>query len=163
MKAIQGNYAEIEMGKLAQQNGRSDNVKNFGQTLAEDHLAANQKAFDAAKSMGVTPPDGPNAKQKAESETMAKVSGAQTPMQLESMPKHILMYCRSTWRSPSRWVPGSPQAGRVRSRPRGQSPAGAQRAFSSNCDGSECGLHLGQGMPAALQRRACTLSHGMSG
>jgi putative membrane protein len=77
MKAIQGNYAEIEMGKLAQQNGGSDNAKNFGQTLAEDHLAANQKAVDAAKSMGVTPPDGPNAKQKAESETMSKVSGAQ--------------------------------------------------------------------------------------
>jgi putative membrane protein len=77
MKAIQGNYAEIEMGKLAQQNGRSDDVKNFGQTLAEDHLAANQKAFDVAKSMGVTPPNGPNAKQKAESEKMSKVSGAQ--------------------------------------------------------------------------------------
>jgi putative membrane protein len=76
-KAIQGNYAEIEMGKLAQQNGRSDNVKNFGQMLAEDHLAANQKAVDAAKSMGVTPPDGPNAKQKADYEMMSKMSGAQ--------------------------------------------------------------------------------------
>jgi putative membrane protein len=76
-KAIQGNYAEIEMGKLAQQNGRSDNVKNFGQTLAEDHLAANQKAFDAAKLMGVALPDGPTAKQKADYGSMSKMSGAQ--------------------------------------------------------------------------------------
>ena len=76
-KAIQGNYAEIEMGKLAQQNGRSDNVKSFGQMLADDHLAANQKAVDAAQSMGVTPPDGPDAKQKADHQAMSKMSGAQ--------------------------------------------------------------------------------------
>src|SRR4051795_3029493 len=71
-KAIQGNYAEVEMGKLAQQNGQSDNVKNFGQMLQADHAAANEKAIDAAKSMGVTPPDGPNAKQKADYEKMSK-------------------------------------------------------------------------------------------
>ncbi|KRR14864.1 hypothetical protein CQ12_28800 [Bradyrhizobium jicamae] len=74
-KAIEGNYAEVEMGKLAQQNGQSDNVKKFGQMLQADHTAANEKAIDAAKSMGVTPPDGPNAKQKADYEKMSKMSG----------------------------------------------------------------------------------------
>ena len=59
-KAIEGNFAEAEMGKLAQQNAQDDNVKKYGQTLTDDHSAANQKAMDAAKSMGVTPPDGPN-------------------------------------------------------------------------------------------------------
>jgi putative membrane protein len=63
-KAIEGNFAEVEMGKLAQQNGQNDNVKKFGQTLIDDRSAANQKAMDAARSMGVTPPDGPNAKQR---------------------------------------------------------------------------------------------------
>jgi len=76
-KAIQGNYAEVEMGKLAQQNGQSDNVKNFGQILQTDHTAANEKAIDAAKSIGVTPPDGPNAKQKADYDKMSKISGPQ--------------------------------------------------------------------------------------
>ena len=76
-KAIEGNYAEVEMGKLAQQNGQSDNVKNFGQMLQTDHTAANEKAIDAAKSMGVTPPDGPNAKQKADYDKMSKISGPQ--------------------------------------------------------------------------------------
>jgi putative membrane protein len=76
-KAIQGNFAEIEMGKLAQQNGQNENVKKFGQMLNDDHSAANQKAIDAAKSMGMTPPDGPNAKQKAEYDKMSKMSGAQ--------------------------------------------------------------------------------------
>src|SRR5436190_3138361 len=76
-KAIEGNFAEVEMGKLAQQNGQSEDVKKFGQMLSDDHSAANQKAIDAAKSMGVTPPDGPNAKQKADYEKMSKMSGPQ--------------------------------------------------------------------------------------
>ena len=73
-KAIEGNFAEVDMGKLAQQNGQTDDVKKFGQTLVDDHSAANQKAMDAAKSLGVTPPDGPNAKQKAEYDKMSKMS-----------------------------------------------------------------------------------------
>ena len=76
-KAIEGNFAEVEMGKLAQQKGQSENVKKFGQTLIDDHSAANQKAVDAAKSMGVTPPDGPNSKQKADYVKMSKMSGTQ--------------------------------------------------------------------------------------
>jgi putative membrane protein len=75
-KAIEGNYAEVEMGKLAQQNGQSEDVKKFGQVLTDDHTAANQKAMDAAKQLGVTPPDGPNAKQKSDYDTMAKMTGA---------------------------------------------------------------------------------------
>jgi putative membrane protein len=74
--AIEGNYAEVQMGQLAQQKGQSDDVKKFGQMLSDDHSAANQKAIDAAKSMGVTPPDGPNAKQKAEYEKLQKMTGA---------------------------------------------------------------------------------------
>lgn len=74
-KAIEGNLAEIEMGKLAQQKGQNDSVKQYGQMLSEDHSAANQKALDAAKSMGVSPPDGPNAKQKADYDQMAKMAG----------------------------------------------------------------------------------------
>ena len=54
------------MGKLAQQNGQSPDVKKYGQMLTDDHSAANQKAMDAAKSLGMTPPNGPSAKQKAE-------------------------------------------------------------------------------------------------
>ena len=75
-KAIEGNYAEVEMGKLAQQNGENPDVKKFGQMLSDDHSAANQKAIEAAKSLGVTPPNGPSAKQKAEYEKMSKMTGA---------------------------------------------------------------------------------------
>jgi putative membrane protein len=76
-KAIEGNFAETQMGQLAQQQGQSDEVKRFGQTLADDHSAANQKAMDAAKSLSVPAPDGPNAKQKADYAKMSKLTGAQ--------------------------------------------------------------------------------------
>jgi putative membrane protein len=76
-EAIQGNYAEVEMGKLAQQKGQSEGVKSFGKMLETDHSAANQKAMAAAKQMGMTPPTGPNDKQKADHDKMAKMSGAE--------------------------------------------------------------------------------------
>ena len=75
-EAIQGNYAEVEMGKLAQQKGQSDAVKSYGQMLVTDHSAANEKAIAAAKDMGMTPPTGPSSKQKADHDKMAKMSGA---------------------------------------------------------------------------------------
>ena len=64
-KAIQGNYAEVEMGKLAQQNGQSENAKNFGQMQMRGHR------------VGVTPPDGPIAKQTADYEKVSTMSGPQ--------------------------------------------------------------------------------------
>jgi putative membrane protein len=76
-KAIEGNFAEVEMGKLAQSNGQSQEVKSFGNMLVTDHSAANDKAMAAAKSLSVTPPTGPNAKQKADHDKMAKMKGAE--------------------------------------------------------------------------------------
>lgn len=62
--AIEGNYAEINVGKLAQEKGKSDAVKQFGQTLVTDHTAANEKAIAAAKEIGVTPPSGSSVMEK---------------------------------------------------------------------------------------------------
>ncbi|UFW88442.1 DUF4142 domain-containing protein [Bradyrhizobium barranii] len=63
------------MGELAQQNGQSDAVKSFGRMLSTDHAAANQKALNAAQGLGMNSPSGPSAKQKAEHDKMAKMSG----------------------------------------------------------------------------------------
>lgn len=76
-KAIEGNYAEIKMGDLAQNNGQSDGVKSFGKMLSSDHAAANEKAIGAAKSLGMVPPTEPSSKQQADYDEMAKMSGAQ--------------------------------------------------------------------------------------
>jgi putative membrane protein len=74
-QAIEGNYAEVKMGELAQKNGQSEGVKSFGKMLVDDHGQANQKAIDAAKSMNVATPSGPNAKQKADYDKMARMTG----------------------------------------------------------------------------------------
>jgi putative membrane protein len=75
-KAIEGNYAEVSMGDLAQKNGQSEGIKSFGKMLSTDHATANQKAIDAANGMGVDTPTGSSAKQKADYDKMSKLSGA---------------------------------------------------------------------------------------
>jgi putative membrane protein len=75
-EAIEGNLAEVSMGELAQKNAQGANVKAFGQMLASDHGAALQEAKEAATSLGVTQPAGPNAKQKADYDKLAKLNGA---------------------------------------------------------------------------------------
>src|SRR5437868_6013679 len=40
-KAAMGGMAEVEMGKLAQQNASSPRVKNFGDMMVRDHSSAN--------------------------------------------------------------------------------------------------------------------------
>lgn len=75
-QGIEGNSAEVEMGKLARSNGHSDAVKSYGQMLVTDHSAANDKAMEAAESLGVTVPTGPNKKQQVDHDMMAKMNGA---------------------------------------------------------------------------------------
>jgi putative membrane protein len=74
-EAIQGNLAEIEVGKLAQEKGQSEGVRSFGSHLVQDHTAANQKATSLASSMGVTPPTEPTSKQKTLHARLSKLSG----------------------------------------------------------------------------------------
>src|SRR5262249_6164904 len=74
-EAIEGNLAEVQMGQLAEKNGKSDGVRSFGQMLQKDHSEANQKATAAANQMGMSPPSEPNSKQKAMYDKMSKLSG----------------------------------------------------------------------------------------
>jgi putative membrane protein len=63
--AIEGNIAEVDAGKLAQEKGKSDGVKQYGAMLEKEHGAANEKAIAAARSLGVDPPTGSSVGQKA--------------------------------------------------------------------------------------------------
>jgi len=76
-EAIEGNFAEVQMGQLAQKQGNSDGVRSFGQMLEKDHSEANKKAVVVANSLGMTPPTEPSIKQKADYDKMSKMSGAQ--------------------------------------------------------------------------------------
>lgn len=76
-EAIEGDMAEVNMGKLAQQKGQADDVKKFGETLVQDHGQHLQKAQAMAQQMGVTPPTAPSAKQKSAYEKLNKASDSQ--------------------------------------------------------------------------------------
>lgn len=63
--AIEGGIAEIDLGNLAQQKGKSDAVKQYGAMLVRDHGAANDKAKQVASQLGVEPPTGSGVTAKA--------------------------------------------------------------------------------------------------
>jgi len=64
-EAIQGDLAEVNMGKLAQQKGQSDRVKQYGQMLEQDHSEHLQKAQQIASQDGLKAPSEPNAMQQS--------------------------------------------------------------------------------------------------
>jgi putative membrane protein len=74
-EAIRGDLSEIKMGKLAQQKGQNDQVKQFGKTLEQDHSEHLQKAQQMAEQNGLQAPDQPNAKQTAMYDRMSNLSG----------------------------------------------------------------------------------------
>ena len=55
-KAAQGGLAEVQLGQLAQQQGGSEAVKQFGERMVTDHQAANQKLQSIAQGLNVQMP-----------------------------------------------------------------------------------------------------------
>lgn len=76
LKAAAGGMAEVETGKLAQEKGASEAVKNFGAKMEEDHTAANEKLMALAASKKIKLPKEPDAKHKAIQKNLSAKSGA---------------------------------------------------------------------------------------
>jgi putative membrane protein len=76
-EAIQGDLAEVQMGQLAQQKGQDADVKQFGQTLQQDHGQHLKDAQQVAQQNGMTPPTEPSAEAKKMHDKLSKLSGAQ--------------------------------------------------------------------------------------
>jgi putative membrane protein len=55
-KAAKGGMMEVAMGKLAEQNGQSDDVKSFGKRMVTDHSKANDELKSIAEQKGVKLP-----------------------------------------------------------------------------------------------------------
>ena len=77
MKAAAGGLAEVALGKLAQQNGSNDQVKQFGSRMVDDHSKANDELKQIASTKGITLPTDVDAKHKSEMAKMQKLTGAQ--------------------------------------------------------------------------------------
>ncbi|WP_284419616.1 DUF4142 domain-containing protein [Bradyrhizobium sp. SSBR45R] len=73
--AIEGDLSEVNMGKLAQQKGQSDQVKQFGQALQQDHGEHLQKAQQLASQNGMKLPSEPSKKQQAIYNKLEGLSG----------------------------------------------------------------------------------------
>ncbi len=74
-EAIQGDIAEIQLGQLAEKQGHSKGVKDFGKTLVTDHTKAKAKASELAKKMDVKVPSEPTAEAKETYQELTKLSG----------------------------------------------------------------------------------------
>ena len=54
-QALKDGMTEVELGKVAQQKGQSDAVKQFGQRMAEDHTKAGEELKGIASKIGYAP------------------------------------------------------------------------------------------------------------
>jgi putative membrane protein len=75
--AIQGDLAEIQMGKLAMSKGQDADVKDFGKTLTEDHSKGLQEASTLAKRLHGTVPAAPKPDAEQMYQMLSKLSGAE--------------------------------------------------------------------------------------
>jgi putative membrane protein len=75
-KAAAGGLAEVELGKLAQEKGSNEQVKNFGQKMVTDHGKANDELKTLAQKKNITLPTDLDAHDKALRDRLTKMSGA---------------------------------------------------------------------------------------
>ncbi len=76
-KAAAGGLAEVQLGKLAAQKASSDDVKKFGQRMADDHSRMNNAIQTIAENMGVMLPAKMGKGDQAEYEKLSGLSGAE--------------------------------------------------------------------------------------
>jgi putative membrane protein len=76
-KALEGGAAEVQLGQLAQQKSQSDDVKQFGQKMVEDHTQLGEQMKPVAQQLGVKEPKGPSKKDKELAAKLEGLSGQQ--------------------------------------------------------------------------------------
>jgi len=77
MHAASGGMAEVKLGELAEKNGSSEAVKNFGKRMVEDHSKANDQLKDVAAKNNITLPTTMNSSDRATYNRLSKLSGTQ--------------------------------------------------------------------------------------
>jgi putative membrane protein len=75
--ALEGGMAEVQMGQLAAQKGSSDDVKQFGQQMIQDHTKIGDQMKLVAQQIGVSEPKGLSKKDKEEIAKLNSLSGTQ--------------------------------------------------------------------------------------
>lgn len=76
MDAAMGGLMEVELGRVAAQQGASEPVKTFGQRMVDDHSKANQELMNLAQGKGITLPTELDAKHRESVTKLSAMSGA---------------------------------------------------------------------------------------
>jgi putative membrane protein len=74
-KTMEDNMAQEQMGQLAAQKSPSDDVKQFGQKMAEIHEQLTNQLMPVAKKLGVDEPKQPSKRDRQQIEKMQGLSG----------------------------------------------------------------------------------------
>lgn len=74
-KVAQHNLAEIELGKLAEKNASSEEVKRFGRQMVDDHTKANEELKQIADSKGINFPAEADRGHRRTLDKLAKENG----------------------------------------------------------------------------------------
>jgi putative membrane protein len=76
-EAALGGMAEVELGRLAQQNAQHDDVKEFGARMVQDHGAANQQLMTILAAKDMTAPQQLDEKHRKMVDKFSKMRGAE--------------------------------------------------------------------------------------
>ena len=74
-EAARGGQMEVNLGQLAEKKASNPKVKQFGERMVKDHTRLNAELSSVAKSIGLNVPGTLSARQQAEYEKLAKLSG----------------------------------------------------------------------------------------
>lgn len=75
--AASGGMLEVELGRMAQEKGRSQQVKDFGAMIVADHTKANDELKTLAAGKNITLPTTPGEEHQKHINDLAKLSGAE--------------------------------------------------------------------------------------
>ncbi|HET7101799.1 MAG TPA: DUF4142 domain-containing protein [Terriglobia bacterium] len=76
-KAAEGGMAEVQLGQLAQQKASSQDVRQFGEKMVQDHSQLDQQLKPIAEQQGVRPPKALSKKDEATLRKLEGLSGQQ--------------------------------------------------------------------------------------
>ncbi len=77
VKAASGGMLEVELGKMAQEKGRSQRVKDFGAMMVKDHSKAGDELKTIAAAKNITLPTTPGEDHQKHIDELSKLSGAE--------------------------------------------------------------------------------------
>ena len=73
--ALEGRNGEVMLGQLAAQKGNSEDVKQFGQKMVDDHTKLGDQMKEVAQSEGISVPTGISAKDHALETKLQSLTG----------------------------------------------------------------------------------------